>query len=76
MLRREFLREASDPMKPSQPFHTGRPGKPRPISALRPVMLAARRLADEVHSTFIRAFVQVDRQVQDRLVEAVGCVSI
>ena len=50
MLRRDFLREASDPTKPSQPFHAGRPGKPRPISALRPVMLAARRLADEVHS--------------------------
>ncbi|KAK9831494.1 hypothetical protein WJX81_002371 [Elliptochloris bilobata] len=43
----EFLREASDPTKPSQPFHAGRPGKPRPISELRPIMLAARRLADE-----------------------------
>ena len=48
VLRRDFLREASDPMKPSQPFHTGRPGKPRPISALQPVMLLVRRLADEV----------------------------
>ena len=43
-----FLQEASDPTKPSQAFHTGRPGKPRPISALQPVMLTVRRLAAEV----------------------------
>jgi len=46
-VRREFLQEASDPLRPHQPFHAGRPGKPRPISALRPVMLTARRLASE-----------------------------
>ena len=60
MLRREFLREASDPEKPCQPFHAGRPGKPRPISALRPVMLAARRLADEVQSGDNLGLVQVE----------------
>lgn len=46
--RSEFLQEASDPLRLNQPFHAGRPGKPRPISTLRPIMLAARRLYDEV----------------------------
>ena len=55
VLRRDFLREASDPLKPSQAFHTGQPGKPRPISALQPVMLAVRRLADEVRPSLAPA---------------------
>lgn len=47
---REFLQEQSDPLRPHEPFHKNRPGKPQPISALRPIMLTARRLAAEVRS--------------------------
>lgn len=63
MLRSDFLREASDPTKPSQAFHAGRPGKPRPISALQPVMLTVRRLAAEVRFRVVRVSGRDNSQV-------------